>query len=330
MVRRTRRDVLYAVGGVGAGFTGLMLGTDVASASVTVSGRVVAHDDEPVTNRVIKNYGEGSFDAYTNSEGEFSAETGSNARLNLTLYKGDESTLLAPVLNGVPHVYDLGDYYTEEGDTDLGKLRTPVAYRVRLQALDSEGNPVNNATPRVRHGGSGIGSHYMSTKSDGWAYINEADFDGIELAGSTLLSMEIPVDGGGAFKLEKRVTIDGPKTVTFQVGKGVTISNPDTSGSDSNTSDTSETDSNTSKNSENDSNTSEVTETSNPNTTTVSNSSERRSTDNITDTPEVNRGFFSNGEPANDLGPLDDPFTLTVGGFALSVIGIAYQMIRGY
>lgn len=333
MVRGTRRDVLRVVGCVGAGSLGLMAGSGLASAAITVSGRVVAHDGDPVAGRVVQNYGKGPFYVYTSSEGKFSAESEPDAQLSLAFYKGDQSTKIAPVRNHVPHVYVFGNYYTAKEDMELGELTVPKAHLVRLRALDEDGNPVHNATPGVRHQGAGIGDHYMSTESDGWAYINGADFDGIELTGNTLLSMEIPVEGGTNI-LEKQVTIDGPKTVTFQVGDGVTVSETESSKGTATPSQPTTLDTTTIQDSTLSNPSQPKTTTSTPQSPTLrktrtATGSTRRGSDNRNRTNDLKRGFFSNGESASDLGPLDDPFTLTIGGFALSVIGIAHQMIRG-
>ena len=332
MVLKTRRGFLQSMTGIGAASTGLIVGTGKVRGSTTVTGRLIAYDGDPIVGREISGIGVESR-VYTNSDGKFSFETTADTNVKPALYKGDENTHLLPIQDGVPHVYQLQKIYSTGEDTDLGVIEIPKGHLVRLRAKDSEGNPVRNAIPGVRHGGYGIGSSYMATESDGWAYLKGADFDGIELAGSTLLSMEIPTDDPGAYKLEKRVQIDGPKTVTFQVDDGVTVSGDNSKTTAEPT-------------------TREPTTTKPTTTTQTAKETKKRTTTSQTTPPkstkstsqisttsgqpppqtttESTRGFLTNGEQASDLKLLRDPFTLTVGGFALSVAGIAHQMIRGY
>lgn len=54
----------------------------------------------------------------------------------------------------------------------------------------------------------------------------------------------------------------------------------------------------------------------------------RTGTPNSSGSQQARRGFFTNGGNTN-LGPLGDPFVLTVGGFLLSVAGIMKDMISG-
>lgn len=109
MPETTRRGFLRAAGGTGVACAGVVGATGVASAAVTVTGRLVAHDGASIADRNLKNYGDSQFNVYTDADGYFSAEAAANARLNLVLYKGDRSTLLVPDMNGVPHLYTYGD-----------------------------------------------------------------------------------------------------------------------------------------------------------------------------------------------------------------------------
>lgn len=200
-----------------------------------------------------------------------------------------------------------------------------------MRALDADGNPVADATPGIRHEGAGIGESYMSTRSDGYAYINDGDTDGVELTDRVQLNMEIPTDGG-AFKLEERVRIDSPTEVVFQIGDGVSVSTAD--GDATSTATQTRTETRTQTPTQTQMETATATTEPRTATTTADGATASRTATSSraatgTATPP-SRGFISNGDSATDLGPLDDPFVLTVGGFALSVAGIVHQMVRGY
>jgi hypothetical protein len=311
----------------------LVVGTGTVSAAVTVSGRIVAYDDTPIANRRVYNYGDGQFNTYTDSNGRFSAETSEGARLHLVLY--DISSRSHDFQqNSVPLVYSLGDFNVGQSNTNLGDIGVPQGFLVDMRALDSNGNPVEGATPGVRHNGSGIGESYISTNGNGWAQFDGVNFRGLEAAGRVELSMSIPT-GGGEFSLSERVTVDGPKTVTFQIGEGVTVSDAGTSVESTSTATQTPTETTTAT-------TDLPTDTATPtatadvptDTVTPSDTATATGTDanasTSASTQAARRGFFGNGESAGEFGPLEDPFVLTVGGFALSVAGIAHQMLRGH
>lgn len=324
----SRRQLLRTTGGAAIGGGALaVVGSSNARAEATVSGRIVASDGSGIGGRRLHS---GEFDVVTDDDGSFAARVDGGGQVRLALYKSHygEKTGLAPTRNQVPHVYGLGEYYIGSGDEDLGELKIPEASLVRLRALDSDGDPVADATPGVRHEGYGIGSYWMTTESDGWAYIRGADFAGIELAGRVKLSMEIPSDGGGAMKYEEDVTIDGPTDVVFQVGEGVSVSQSSVGSSAESTQTTTDTPAATDA--------SGATETPTPSDTTTETGSSTPAPETATSTAErpsapteSPRGFISNGANADDLGPLNDPFVLTVGGFALSVAGILHNMVGG-
>lgn len=332
MGQMDRRRFLRTITVVGA-ISGVAGIGSARSSTTTVRGRVVDHRGDPVQNRIVKNYGDSSFDVYTDSEGVFKADVESGSRLKLTLYKGNENTLIAPDKNEVPHVYTIGGFTVSGASSDLGDLQIPEAHLVRMQALDSDGNPVEGANPGVRHVGSGIGSYYMSTRSDGWAYIRNAEVDGIELAGDVKLSMEIPTDGGGSMVYRTEKTINEPRAFKFQVGDGITEVGSGSSQSDTEAQTNTPTESTTTG--KEDSATTERTPTLTGSKQTSKTESQAKEMGTPTPTatspttPGMQRGFFSNNS-SGDYGPLDDPFFLTVGGFALSVAGIIHNMVRGY
>lgn len=318
MTEFTRRHFLKRTGTAGLAFavSSATVG-NARAADASITGRLITHKGDPIADRVVKNYGENSFTTYTDEKGRFSADTEPGSRLYLTLYKGTRSTLVDPVQNGVPHVFLFEKRTASDGETDLGEIRLPQAYRVRLRALDSDGDPVANSSPEIRHEGAGIGESYIDTKSDGWAYINGADFDGIELAGNVKLGMAIPSGSGGETSYDTNLSINEATTAVFQLEEGVTVRESSTTPVDTETTTKTE---------------QPVTSTPTPTATPTASKTETVTAGTpgteFTST-DSRRGFLSNN-PSQNLGPLDDPLFLTVGGFALSVAGIIHNMVRGY
>jgi hypothetical protein len=317
---------------------------------------LVSHDGDPIANRRLKNYGDSEFETFTDDEGQFSEDVESDSEIELVMYKGTRSSFLVSEKNEVPHVYNFG-MNSIDGDTDLGEIKTPKAYLVRLRALDSNGDPIALANARAAHRGSGTGWSSITTGSDGWGYADGGSSDGIELTGFVDLSMEMPTEGDGSYKLEQSVNVDEPKEVVFQIGEGVTVSNLNSTPTPTPTATPTATQTPTPTAAPTPTATPTATATSSPTpvptapkgtpkstaipskTTgpgqemTVSGTSTEGAGATGTGTPattEAPRGFLTNGKQASNMGPLNDPFVLTVGGFALSVAGIAHQMIRGY
>lgn len=332
MSRFSRREFIHGVGTIGLGaIGGATLSRTVRAEESTVSGRLLSHDGDPVTNSRVQNYGGDHFQVYTDSDGYFSGEAESGSRLHLVLYREDRRGQFYTEWTGVPHVYTFRESRAEEGGTDLGEIRLPQAHLVRLKAVDSDGEPIRGGIPDIHHGGAGIGSRRMSTESDGWAYLDNANSDGIELTGNLLLGMEIPADDGGARKYEIRPTIDEPTAYEFQIGEGVTELNAEQTETQTATSSTAtETpDQTPTEELPTQTPTEKESPTQTPTSTVTPTSTEVRTEATPMTETESQRGFLSNN-PSKDLGPLDNPFYLTVGGFALSVAGIIHNMVRGY
>lgn len=323
----SRRQFLRTAGGMSCACGALSLVESVSAAeNVIFRGRLLSYEGNPVTNKRLYGYQDADFDVYTDDEGRFSERVESSSTVGIGLYKQSSSGTASAVKNGVPHVYNIGSFDVGPDGRDLGELQLPEAHLVKMRALDSNGDPVSGATPDVRHNGLGIGSHWMSTDSDGWAYLEDTDIQGIELTGRVKLSMAIPVDGG-SMSYKTDALVSEPKTAVFQIGEGsyVTDTSPESTTSKSASTDTqtrTSTQSTSTQSKSNDATTAVESSTASRSETTPSTMTPQPST--------AKRGFLSNSPDAEDLGPLNNPLVLTVGGFALSAAGIAHSMIRGY
>jgi hypothetical protein len=314
----TRRGFLRVAGGTALGCGAVTVGT-ARAATVEATGRLLAHDGTPVAGRRVVNYYESSFDTYTDSDGYYSAQVDAGARVGRTLYKQSRGQRLAPVQNGVPHIYNAPAQRVPD-DGDLGEFVLPEASVVHMRALTADGDPVRGANAGARHGGAGIGSSAAQTRSDGYAYIGEGEADGIELAGPVKLSMSLPTRNG-EMSYSTETTVSAETTARFRVGDGATVGEPTPESDAASTVGT------------------EAAATEEATATDTAETAVRTAdatatptsagTGAATGTPGVRRGFISNGAGADDLGPLNDPFVLTVGGFALSVAGIAHNLVRG-
>lgn len=315
----TRRGFLRVAGGTALGCGAVAVGT-ARAATVEATGRLTAHDGTPVAGRRVVNYYESSFDTYTDADGYYSAQVDTGARMRPTLYKQSRGERLDPVQNGIPHLYAT-PAQTVPDDGDLGEYVLPDAHVVHLRALTADGDPVRGANAGAEHGGAGLGSSAATTRSDGYAYIGEGKADGIELAGAVEISMSLPTKNG-EISYSTETTVSGETTVRFRVGEGATVGEPTPESDAASTVGTegAATDGTT---------TTEAAETAVRTADATATSSPTTQTATATSTPGPSRGFISNGANADDLGPLDDPFVLTVGGFALSVAGIAHNLVRG-
>ena len=324
-----RRNYLRAVGGSVA--TIAVSGTVVSateSETVTLTGKLESSTGDPIAGRKV--YNSGYTD--TDSSGRFEMSVESNSRVRLGLYKSGNQ-LLAPIKNGVPHIDGLGRHSVGSSDTDIGTISVSEAYLVNLRAIDNEGNPVTDAEFHVRADGYGSGSHMMTANESGYLVIRNADFTGIELAESAKVTITIPGNDGEADKqYQETIYVDGPKTVIAREGEGVTIKDhkPTESTTTTTTQTTTETTTSTTASETTTTETTSTTTKISASTTspTSSQTTEMAMSANKTET-QSKRGFLSNGESAGDYEFLTNPFHLTVGGFVLSVAGIAHNLLWG-
>jgi len=335
-----RRAVLYTAGGALAlgGISGVVGASSGSTKEVT--GKLRAYDGDPVAGRKIHVGGDGgSVYVTTESDGRFTTQvSGSSVRLGL--YKSTPGQLTAPVRNGVPHIDEIGQYYLDSGSRDLGTINVQRGYLVKLRGLREDGTPATDAEFGFRADGYGPGRNWYRTDSEGYAVIDGADFRGVELAESVKVKIGVPGADGSVRTYSRYINVYGPLTITAKVGSGITV---ERGGSDvTQTSTTTET--TTTSTTERTTRTTEATQTSTTEAETTTHTTETATTtqnrtrtttsassENATDSIEQlpNRGFFSNGESAGDYAFVTNPFTLTVGGFALSVLGVLQNMIRG-
>lgn len=336
-LRIGRRNYLRVVGGsiVTAGVAG-----NTASASttdyVTISGKLVSHDGDPIAGRKVYVTATGYNE--TDNSGFFEEEVESGEHVSLGLYKSQGRQLLAPTKNQVPHIDEFASLGYVSSDEELGTFEMPKAYLVNLRALDSDGNPVTNAEFHCRADGFGSGNN-LSANNNGYCVIDGANFTGVELVESAEVTIKIPSSGDAVTEYKESINIDGPMTVIAQEGEGLTIKEHtpgETTEATTTTQTPTETTTTATTRTPTPTATSTTTETTPTTTkTTVSTPSQTttRSTEmaisaNGTES-KSKRGFFSNGESAGDYDFLTNPFFLTVGGFVLSVAGIAQNLIRG-
>lgn len=334
-----RRGYLRSVGGSLA-FGGLTVGNSAATSlsEVTVTGRVESFNGEPVANRKLKftKSTDGSY-TETDANGRFETTVAADSSNKVALYKSGSGQLHAPERNGVPHIYVLDKFYARSSDEDIGTLAAPQAYRVDVRALKEDGSPATNAEFDFRayfeeQSWFGASRHWLSANQEGYLVIWNADFTGVELSGHSAVTVEIPLESGGTQKFTQELDVDQPMTVTAQTREGISVEPHGSSNStDENTTTTTteKTQTATTTKAETTETTTESTDQPNSTATTT----EQATTVNTNNPSETaasrpKRGFFSNENPETEYEFLSDPFFLTFGGFALSILGVLHNMVK--
>lgn len=336
---RTRRRFLQTTGVLsvsGVGSTGLV-GRVRGAETVTFSCMLNSYDGDPIVGRKcsVKNAG-GSEYIETDRDGRLEATVETDSRVYLGFYKSGRG-LHAPVRNGVPHIDGLGAYSIGSSDKDIGTISLTRAYLVTLRGLRNDGSPATDA--EFGFGADGYGSGALPSATDeGYLVLNGADFRGIELAESANVTIRIPNDYDSELRYTESVFVDAHMTVTAQADDGITVEKHDTEQTTQTTTTTTQeptTTTTTSTKAEPTTTTSTTTQepptttqTATTTTSTPSSKSATTTTPNTT-TESFQRGFFTNDGSSEDLDFLTNPFVLTVGGFLLSVVGIAQNLVRG-
>lgn len=330
--------------GVGSGvFVQSSVGVVTAGrvdSNVTVTGKVVNHQGDPAAYRKVhaaNQSGSGYID--TDSNGVFQKSVPENSTLYLGFYKWGDGQLHAPEMNHVPHMDGLGRFDIGTSYTDLGTIHLPKAYKVDLRAVDSDGNPVTDVQFGVGADGYGSSDQLLTTTSQGYLRIRNADFTGIEIGqiGKFVFHMED--------RYAKEVFIDQPTTVTAEVGGEITVEkhskSPTAAATPSPTSTKTRTQTKAISPTSTPTPSAPATQSpapSPPSTQSPTELGTKHTPTNTVDRDEVtstpiattsgrSRGFFSNNASTNELGLLSDPFFLTTGGFVLSVVGIVYNLV---
>ncbi|WP_227354046.1 hypothetical protein [Haladaptatus salinisoli] len=320
---RYRRTFLRsATRGLAVATAAGLVGSARASTTVSVSGRVVCADGEPAGDVTMEANTNSHPRTTTDGDGYFSLDVPADAGFYLGMYeyKTDGSP---PKRDGVPFVYDFGERSVGKSDANLGTLRLPETHRVTLRVLHADGEPAPSAEPDIaaKSGGHwfGAGPSKVRVTRDGYLKLTDTDYTGVELGGAVLLSAEFAETGA---KYEKSFNVTEPTDLAVQAGKGFREASTTTTES---TSPATTKEPGTTASAETP--TTSRSTTGGTAATTVRKSGPTATAPNST--RNRRRGFFSNGNGDASAGVLEDPYFLTVGGFALSVGGILHQLVRG-
>lgn len=341
MNTNTRRRFLRSAGVVAsAGVASSVCSRRVRATKTTLSGQFVAENGARIVNDKVNAVDHEFYRTRTDGYGRFEMELPSNNEYKLAFYKADDRSDLQGIKNGVPHVYVPGHFDVGDGPTDVGKITLPKAHILDFRIVDGADEPLYGSDPGYRVDGFGVNPSRVEVGADGYATIEGAEFTGLEVVGRTQLEFEPP---SSSERYDRSFTVDEPTTVTATVVDEEVSWDVSTGARASNR---------TSREGETPSPTDEPTATGPPRGTptraepsptetpawptkttrpTATGTPTGNASANRTGTPTTNqRGFLTNGADAEELGPLDDPFFLTVGGFALSVAGIVHNMVRGH
>ena len=196
------------------------LDDETPPAAVSVSGKVVTAAGKPAADVSIEANTNSYPSDITDAQGRFSLEVPSNTPFYLGMYEEEGAASLSE-RDGVPYIYDFGEYSGSDSDIDLGTLELPEAYVVTLRVLDAEGNPVASAEPDIAAQSDGhwfgVGPSSQYLTEEGYLKIDGAEQMGVELGGQVLLSAEFRDTGA---KYEKSFDIDEPTDLIVQAGKG--------------------------------------------------------------------------------------------------------------
>ncbi|KTG30332.1 hypothetical protein [Haloferax profundi] len=294
-----------------------------------MTGQVVAESGANCVNDEINLRG-GEFFGNTRStdNGYFEIEVPENNRYEIAYYKGESGNDFAAIKNGAPHIYTLGEHFVGESETDLGTLTLPQAHIVDFRILDQEGEPVRTADPGYRFDGYGDNPRRTTLNADGYTVIEGASFTGAEFAEYVTCSVNR--------NYTKTVNVNGPVEVTATVkSSGVSWDISESETAQTNTATPTKTPTatptETPQETATPTKTPATTTTAVPQTRTAETAAPTTTPNTTTPTEEPpSRGFFSNGVGEDEaMAFMNDPFSLTLGGFALSVGGIIHQLLRG-
>ncbi|WP_042661728.1 hypothetical protein [Haloferax sp. ATB1] len=325
----TRRSFLRAgvAGGVTASVVAAGAGSASAAERTTVSGKIVAKSGATASNDEINAAGAGYFTTRTDREGKFEIEVRTNSQYELCFYKADSRSDLEPTKDGVPHVYMFEEIRVGTQPVDLGDVLVPTADLVDVRAVKPDGEPLLGGVAQIRDDGFGTNPGRVYIDDDGYAVIEGSDVSGFEVVGDVTVEVEPPRHGDYPdATYSYPLSVDGPTTVTATVSKnGVSWDASDgVTGSDGEMPPATQTPEPTTTTPEPTTESEHSTDESGSPSGTTTPASQNASTPA---TPS--RGFLSNGASTEELDALIDPFVLTVGGFLLSVLGIAHNLVRG-
>lgn len=320
-----RRAFLHA-SGLSLVSSGIVGGANAASAEdvVTLSGSVESHDGSPVPGWQVFISSRGDFHDYfeLNDSGTFSAIVSPNTKYHLGFYKSPEGGYPAPVRSSVPHIEGLGEVTMGSRDVDIGTKTLSKAYPVDIRALDDGGEPAISAQIHFYSDGYGPGYRNTFVNEDGYYTIQEADFTGVDLAGSVTVDVTF-----GEEQYDGQTFVTSPMTAVAQRGQGITFEQNFRTETSRTTESTTTTSERTTTKTKTPTTTQQAT--ANPPPSTDVHSATTDSTQSVErDAAEI-RGFFTNDGSSERLDLLSNPLHLTVGGFILSVFGVVLELMRG-
>ena len=196
----------------------------------------------------------------------------------------------SPERDGVPVVYGFNNTSISDSG-DIGEFSLPEAHEVSIRFLDPDGNPVEGLPVNFRaENGTGLSPGLFTTDSEGYAKFAGASTRGVELAGRTEVEIQ---PGGESPTLIQPVFIESAAEFEF------TVEDPGQYGA------------------------------------SVVGAGETATAEPEADVDAEGdgggdareRGLFSNSGNEPDF--VSDPLNLTTAGFALSVLGIGYQLLEG-
>lgn len=300
-----RRRFLRVAGGAGVplGTGGIVWGSSVASAAsgvTTLRGRFVAAARPEGVDGSVTAISDGVVTtARLDAAGSFELTVPTNTRYELiyrrTIWGGGFDT----VHNGVPHLFVTGRYTVGTVAVDVGRIRLPAASTLDCRVVDGDGAPLLGAVVRYRVHGFPTAPAAIQVDAAGFVRIPGATASGLEVVGAVTVEFTPPLNDSAIDReFQRSVTVREDTTLTATYADEA-VTWETTGGSDTSTSE--------------DELDAAIDSTAGP----------------ASDESPPARGFLTNGSGDQSMGVLDDPVLLTVGGFLLSVMGIAHQLLRG-
>lgn len=294
---------------VGLGTAALAGTSPAVAAETTIAGTIIAESNAKITDgRVYVYGGETLRSGRVDEFGRFRIDVPTNEAYELAFYKTNPKSESEIEKNGVPHIYEFGEFPVGE-DSKYLELVAPRAYVVDFRVLDDDGEPFTGAELRYVYDGWGIAPRRASVNDEGYVVVEGASFTGAEFADHVALDVDDD---------RKRMSVDGPTTVTAVVGPSGTdwkVERNDptvTTGPDDRAMQTLD---------------STRTSYPAPATRPSDGGSSATSTTSATETPR--RGSPSNdGTSGGFVSRLSDPLYPTVGGFTLLAAGIVYRFVK--
>lgn len=300
-----RRRFLRVAGGacVAIGTGGVVWGSSVASAATevtTLRGRFVAASSPEHVEGTVTAIGDGAVTTTRiDAAGRFDLTVPTNTRYKLVYRRTVWGGGFATVHNGVPHLFVTGRYTVGNTPVDVGRIQLPSASTLDCRIVDGDGTPLLGAVVRYRVHGVPTAPAALQVDSDGSVRIPGAAVSGLEVVNAVTVEFTPPLDDSAIDReFQRSVTVREDTTLTATYADGAvtweTAASSDGSASKGK----------------------------------IAEAADSTAGPASAGSPP-SRGFLTNGADDHSMGVFDDPVFLTVGGFVLSVAGIAHQLLRG-